>query len=370
MKSLHHISMLGISILAALCLLAACGGQAAADAQGTVGVLLSADEVDPQDELNGTFTTWRGTWDLEAGTLETEASPAFETVGQNRHLNLLAWNGTDQYIVWDDTCVSDKSGSMDVILWGAADGGMTIWGPGYQVEIMPERQWTVTRSGEDPVVFQGAEESGLMDLDDMSLLGSGLKGDQLVLVYAAFGGQDAEENTLLCLTLDLAAKEILCSNQIEIPSEYCDGMFLASVLYYPILDGKLYFSSWDSVAYFDLETHRFTALDNIPAQIEKVIPNLDRTGFDGIPDSVDLVGSTENTVIASVCYEEKDTQVSHVVYAAVQGDRMVGLLDQRQEEGASTMTVYDEDLQQTDQAALPSVNTAPQFQMMVSPLPF
>lgn len=373
-------------MLAAACLLAGCAEDSAvtdqpspAAVQSSVGVLISADEPDSQDSVNGTLTTWQGTWDLSTGSFTMGTSPAFVTVGVNRQSNLFSWNGDTQYLVWDTKSLSTDNQQLTVISCrpGLSDGNRTIWGPGYQIEITPQDQYIVTRDGEDPILFEDIDYSNFLDdetvdLDTMEIVGCDVTGNQLVLVCFDSASETVSGHTvlygaLMYITFDLETGETTCSKPVRAEREYSEEIYF-KFFYYPILDQKIYIPGGDSVAYFDLETETIVGLDKIPDQLEDLLPGIERVSFDGLPESAMFAGGTEEVVIAAFYYREADTGINHTINVAIQGDQIVGMLDQQGEETQSTVVVYNSALQQTSQVELPAADTILEFPMMVSPL--
>ena len=383
MKSSYSIPALGIGMLAAACLLAGCAEDStAADqpspaaVQSSVGVLISVDEPDSQDSVDGTLTTWQGTWDLSTGSFTMGTSPEFVTVGEHRQSNLISWNGDTQYLVWDAESLSTDNQQLTVISCdpGVADG--TIWGPGYQIEITPPDQYIVTRDGEDPILFENIDYSNFLedetvDLDTMEIVGCDVTGNQLVLVCFDYVNEVVGETTnlygtIMYITFDLDTKEATCSKPVQAERAELEGLIFWGS--YPILDQKMYLPSGDSVAYFDLETETIVRLDEIPGQLETLLPGIERVSAGGPPVSAMFVGRTEEVVIAAFYYREADTVIYHTINVAIQGDQIVGMLDQQGEETQSTVVVYNSALQQTSQVELPAADTILEFPMMVSPL--
>lgn len=373
-------------MLAAACLLAGCAEDSTvtnqpspAAVQSSVGVLISVDEPDSQDSVNGTLTTWQGTWDLSTGSFTMGTSPEFVTVGENRQSNLFSWNGDTQYLVWDTESLSTDNQQLTVISCrpGLSDGNRTIWGPGYQIEIAPPDQYIVTRDGEDPILFENIDYSNFLedetvDLDTMEIAGCDVTGNQLVLVCFDYVNEVVGETTnlygtIMYITFDLETKEATCSKPVRAERAELEGLIFGGS-YYPILDQKMYLPSGDSVAYFDLETETIVRLDEIPGQLETLLPGIERVSAGGPPVSAMFVGQTEEVVIAAFYYREADTGIYHTINVAIQGDQIVGMLDQRGEETQSTVVVYNSALQQTSQVELPAADTILEFPMMVSPL--
>lgn len=67
------------------------------------------------------------------------------------------------------------------------------------------------------------------------------------------------------------------SNPTTVPQEYVRTLFYPYNVYYPILDQKLYFSTGESAAYFDLSTQTFTVLEDLPEQLDSLFPGIKRT---------------------------------------------------------------------------------------------
>lgn len=341
----------------------------------TVGFLLSSDEDDSQNELDGACTLWKGRWDIKAGTITYDTTPVLIMGGPNRRGNILAWDGGNQYIIWDPTYIVQQDDSARTVPYLEAyeDGTQVIWGPGYQIKLSSTSQCTVVQEGADPVFFENIDHKFTIDNDTVELqnlrfLGCELADEQLVLVYAYFYDQ-GERGVMLYAALDLPTLDISWSKPIQVPDAYCGGLFFCYCPYYPLLDQKLYFSAGDTVAYLDLNRDQIVALEKLPSQVEKLLPVAERTSFHGREFPVELVGRTSDVVIASIGYLESDSDSSHEVYLAIQGDRIIGTLDEHRQSDQTTLAVYKEDLEKTAQVELPFVDPALQWEMVVSPWP-
>lgn len=347
----------------------------AAIEDSTVGFLLSSDEEDSQNELDGACTLWKGRWDIKDGTITYDTMPVLIMGGPNRRGNILAWDGGDQYIIWDPTYIVQQDDSARTVPYLEAyeDGTQVIWGPGYQIKLSSTSQCTVVQEGADPVSFESIDhrftiDDDTVELQNLRFLGCELADEQLVLVYAYFYDQ-GERGVMLYAALDLSTLDISWSKPIQVPDAYCGGLFFCYCPYYPLLDQKLYFSAGDTVAYLDLNRDQIVALEKLPSQVEKLLPAAERTSFHGREFPVELVGRTNDVVIASIGYLGSDEASSHEVYLAIRGERIVGILDEHRQNDRMTLTAYTEDFEQTAQVALPFADPALQWEMVVSPWP-
>ena len=82
------------------------------------------------------------------------------------------------------------------------------------------------------------------------------------------------------------------------------------------------------------------------------------------------MGSNGELVIGLVSYKEKETNMAHDVYFAIQGKQILGIADWCNSDDGSMIITYDKNLQQLKQVSLPKVNVAPKPQTLVSPIPF
>lgn len=340
-----------------------------------VNLLLSSDEVDSQNELEGVYTSWRGIWDVYTGDVAVDKENEIVTTGPDRQMNLLSWDGGEKYIVWDESCVSTEEDNIDLVNCKPfyLDGTRTIWGPGYQVKLTNNYHCIVTREGEKDVTFTNIDKSlsiSNLTMKDLEILGCDLVDNQLTLVYAHFVGSHVEGNLLLAATLNLDTQVISWTDPVEVLSEDSGGMFFSTFPYYPIVDGKMYFSTWESFAYFDIENGTYTHLDSVDEMIKTILPDAERTAFFGETLSSDVMGSNGELVIGLVSYKEKETNMAHDVYFAIQGKQILGIADWCNSDDGSMIITYDKNLQQLKQVSLPKVNVAPKPQTLVSPIPF
>ena len=182
-----------------------------------------------------------------------------------------------------------------------------------------------------------------MPLDELFSFGHILEGDQLTLAYGALltveGGQ---EDLLLTATVDLSTQQVQWSNPTTVPQEYVRTLFYPYNVYYPILDQKLYFSTGESAAYFDLSTQTFTVLEDLPEQLDSLFPGIKRTYY-------------------GFLYEGRN------VWVALRDDQVLGVLEQSLEN--NTITCYDSAFQQTSQVELPFSLYNLQPQASVTPFP-
>ncbi|MDR3998271.1 MAG: hypothetical protein Q3X23_01515, partial [Evtepia sp.] len=133
--------------------------------------------------------------------------------------------------------------------------------------------------------------------------------------------------------------------------------------YYPVVDGKLYFSTGDSAAYFDLSAGTFTALEDLPQRLEALFPGAERaenTAGGGVFPA-EPMGATEEVAIFAFLYEGRN------VWVALRDDQVLGVLEQSLEN--NTITCYDSAFQQTSQVELPFSLYNLQPQASVSPFP-
>ncbi len=387
MKRKPYRLPLGAILIAATCLAMVLlqGCQARADAQGTpiekekehetIALLLPSDEVSTQDELDGTFQAWLGTWDVTTGQFSMGKDPVVTMTGGNRQDNLFSWDGKNQYRVWDQAAVAAHDKDAAVLPFLPKDSKI-IYGPDYQVELTQDAQCIVTLK-EKPALTVSLPDPKLsvdgkaVALSNMFVLGCALDNDQLTLAYAYLPEAQDKNAVLLHGKLDLKTKEVTWAAPVDIPNTYRNGFFFCLFLYHPIQDQKLYFSTWNSIAYYDLKDNRFVELKEIPNQIEKLLPQAERITLEGKTASAEIIGCTPEMVLANISYQDPNTEALHEVFFAIQGDQVLGFLDWQQgKDAASSITVYDKDLQQTAQMDTPNINLAPRFQMTVSPLPF
>lgn len=376
MRSKYIIPLIFLS--AALCLLAGClpTGKALetpAPAGGhTAGLLLSQDQADPENELDGVFTTWRAQWDLDKGTLAMEEAPAMVTTGSDRYANLFSWDGADQYIVWDETLLSDTAAGAALVPYRPLieNDSQVLFGPGYQVSLSPAFQCQVTLEGNNPLSFPDispalTHQGKAVSLGDLSLLSHSLEGNTLTLVYGSLGDGSGENGYLLTGRLDLETQKAAWGQPVPVPGDYYAGLFLASSTYHPILEGRMYLSVWSSVGYYDLAQETFSALQDLPAQADQLLPQAQRAAFQGRTLPAEVLGMTQEAVIVSFSYREGETP--HEVYAALQGDQALGFLDWSQTKTGSRISLYDAQGNKTQQTDVPKVNSAPRFQTTLSP---
>lgn len=340
-----------------------------------VGLLISTDEVSPNNELDGTYTTYVGRWDLETGRVEYDAEPKLVTTGPDRQFNVLSWDGKNQYIVWDETCISSTDESTELLPCREAfqDGKRTIWGPGYRLTLTSTEkceECTVTRDGKTPVSFENlyrSLDSSVVDLESMSFLGCDLTGDTLILVYDCTN-LTHEKDILLQATLNLPQKQITWAKPISITAEQAQGIRF-SYPYYPIINQKMYFSEWDTIAYYDFSKNKIIQLETLPAKIQALLPNTERTTFDDRPLSSNLMGRTKDVVVSN--FEYSEGTISHTVYLAIRDGQVLGTLDWQRNGTRSSITTYGADWKPLCQIDLPTKDaTVLTMPTVVSPRPF
>ena len=332
-----------------------------------VGFLLSQDTPTSEDGLDGTFSIRTGSWDLNAGTFQYEETPVLETTGPERDIELFHWNGTDQYIVGDQETVTAASDNTQLTSWGPLyDDSRVCWGPGYRLLVSLDNpaQITLEREDTDPVTVTLPDPREDLPLDELFSFGHILEGDQLTLAYGALltveGGQ---EDLLLTATVDLSTQQVQWSNPTTVPQEYVRTLFYPYNVYYPILDQKLYFSTGESAAYFDLSTQTFTVLEDLPEQLDSLFPGIKRTyySFSNETAPAEPMGATEEVAIFAFLYEGRN------VWVALRDDQVLGVLEQSLEN--NTITCYDSAFQQTSQVELPFSLYNLQPQASVTPFP-
>ena len=332
-----------------------------------VGFLLSQDNPTSEDGLEGTFSIRTGTWDLNTGTFQYEEHPVLETTGPERDSQLFHWNGTDQYIVGDQKTVTAASDNTQLTSWVSLyDDSRVCWGPGYRllVSLDDPAQITLEREDTDPVTVTLPAPREDLPLDELFSFGHILEEDQLTLAYGALltvdGGQ---EDLLLTATVDLSTQQVQWSNPTTVPQEYVRTLFYPYNVYYPILDQKLYFSTGESAAYFDLSTQTFTVLEDLPEQLDSLFPGIKRTyySFSNETAPAEPIGATEEVAIFGFLYEGRN------VWVALRDDQVLGVLEQSLEN--NTITCYDSAFQQTSQVELPFSLYNLQPQASVSPFP-
>lgn len=334
----------------------------------SVGFLLSQDNPTSEDGLEGTFSIRTGSWDLNTGTFQYEETPVLEATGPERNSQLFSWNGADQYLIGDQDAVTAASDSVDLVSWVPLyDHSHVCWGPGYQLLVSLEdpAQITLEREDTDPVTVTLPEPPADEPLADLFLLSHTLEGDQLTLVYGAMltmeGGQ---EDLLLTVAVDLASQQAQWGDPVSLPQAYSPHFFPpAHSWYYPVVDGKLYFSTGDSAAYFDLSAGTFTALEDLPQRLEALFPGAERaenTAGGGVFPA-EPMGATEEVAIFAFLYEGRN------VWVALRDEQVLGVLEQSLEN--NTITCYDSAFQQTSQVELPFSLYNLQPQASVSPFP-
>lgn len=364
-----------------VCFLGGCNGEEAQQlssdtSNGTIGVLLFSDNVNPDNELDGVTTLMKGVWDWKNGTFQWEETPQVTLSGASRLDNFLSWDGGERYYLLNTVGASAQTDTVEIIsyLEDCEGGERLFWGPGYQVKVTEQGQCTIYQDGAESVLVEnlaGPVLSGrTVPLEEFILFGGTLEEGKLVLVYGRLADRTESSDSILAVTLDLQTKETIWSSLVDISHEYRAGVFLDSSPNKPMLGSKMYVSTGESVAFFDVETAEFVELSALPGEIEKLIPGIQRATLLGKPFAADLMGSTEEVVIACFCYQEQESQIPHVVYVAVQGNQVMGFLDQRQEKNQCVITIYDSAAKKRDQVQVSNVTLAPRFQMRVSPLPF
>lgn len=333
-----------------------------------VGFLLTQDNPTSADGLEGTFSIRTGTWDLNAGTFQYEEAPVLEVTGPERDSQLFSWNGADQYIVGDQETVTAASDSVHLVSWAPLyDHSRACWGPGYQLLVSLEdpAQITLEREGTDPVTVTLPEPPTDEPLADLLLLSHTLEGDQLTLVYGAMLTMDGgQEDLLLTAAVDLAAQQAQWGDPVPLPQAYSSHFFPpAHSWYYPVVDGKLYFSTGDSAAYFDLSAGTFTALEDLPQRLEALFPGAARAenAAGGGVFPAEPMGATEEAAVFAFLYEGRN------VWVALRESQVLGVLEQSLED--NTLTCYDSAFQQTSQVELPFSLYSLQPQASVSPFP-
>ena len=333
----------------------------------SVGFLLFQDNPTSEDRLEGTFSIRTGSWDLNTGTFQYEETPVLEATGPERNSQLFSWNGADQYLIGDQDAVTAASDSVDLVSWVPLyDHSHVCWGPGYQLLVSLEdpAQITLEREDTDPVTVTLPEPREDLPLDELFSFGHILEGDQLTLAYGALltveGGQ---EDLLLTATVDLSTQQVQWSNPTTVPQEYVRTLFYPYNVYYPILDQKLYFSTGESAAYFDLSTQTFTVLEDLPEQLDSLFPGIKRTyySFSNETAPAEPMGATEEVAIFGFLYEGRN------VWVALRDDQVLGVLEQSLEN--NTITCYDSAFQQTSQVELPFSLYNLQPQASVTPFP-
>ena len=349
--------------------------QGTASWQDSISCLVPSDQEDPQNELDGTFTTCIGAWDLVQGRFSLDAQPAVTMTGEGRIDNLLSWNGKDRCIVFDSKAASSQE-SISVLGYydSLKQGERMIWGDGYEIKLTEDFQCTVTQ-GETAVSFTLPEtdlsaHGKKVALENLMWLGGEVQGDQCTLVFAYLDIASGEENWMLLANANLQTKAVQWEEPVAVPEEYRDGFFLCASLDRPLLNHKLYFSAWDSIAYYDLKEKRFVTLASLPEQTAKLLPQAVRATFNGRPVSAEIEGCTKDTVVGSISYVEDNGAVTHEAYFAVQGDQVGGFLVWSTQKDASWITVYGPDLKQTDRVETPTSDFAPRWQKVISPVPF
>lgn len=348
------------------------GGTEPIAPQASVGLLLSTDAVSPDNELDGTFTTYKASWDLTTGIIQCDADPALVTTGPDRASNLLSWDGKDRYLVWDAACVSGDS-STEILPCREAfqDGTRTVWGPDYQLSLTPTGGCTVTQDGMEAVTVENLYRSlnnAAVDLTQMSFLGCERKGDTLTLVYSCFDNPLEDDCFLLHAALDLQKRTVTWSAPVRITGAQGQGILFAPSCY-PVLNQKLYFSVGDTIAYYDLAKNAVTEWKTLPGQIKALIPGAGPTVYGEKPSaaSAGVMGCTNDVVLASFDY--RVGTASHTIYLAVRDGQVLGLLDWQRER--SSITTYGADWKALCQIDLPTKDAAVlTMPAAVSPRPF
>ena len=149
----------------------------------------------------------------------------------------------------------------------------------------------------------------------------------------------------------------------QIVTTRCSGVRRGDWRSVQVVDGKLYFSTGDSAAYFDLSAGTFTALEDLPQRLEALFPGAERaenTAGGGVFPA-EPMGATEEVAIFAFLYEGRN------VWVALRDDQVLGVLEQSLEN--NTITCYDSAFQQTSQVELPFSLYNLQPQASVSPFP-
>lgn len=337
-----------------------------------VGLLLSTDAVSPDNELDGTFTTYKASWDLTTGIIQCDADPTLVTTGPDRASNLLSWDGKDRYLVWDAACVSgDPSAEILPCREAFQDGTRTIWGPDYRLSLTPTGGCTVTQDGMEAVTVENLYRSlnnAAVDLTQMSFLGCERTGDTLTLVYSCFDDPLEDDCFLLHAALDLQERTVTWSAPARITGAQGQGILFAPSCY-PVLNQKLYFSAGDTIAYYDLVKNTVIEWKTLPDQIKALLPGAEPTVYEENPSaaSAGVMGCTNDVVLASFDY--RVGTASHTIYLAVRDGQVLGLLDWQRER--SSITTYGADWKALCQIDLPAKDAAVlTMPTVVSPRPF
>lgn len=344
-------------------------------ADSTVCLLLAADQPDADSTWDGTYFHWKGVWNPAAGTFSyDDTAPVLTTTGPDRQYNLFSWDGDSQFVLWDVTTVTpaDSVTSLISCLDAVQDGSCVVWGEGYSLRLLGDR-CTIQREGSSPVIVETMThtiqvEGRDISYEDFRFLGSALEGDQALLAYGYSYGSGHTKGVVLYATLDLTTKTVDWSEPVQIPSSYSSGLFTSYWLYYPILDGKLYFSAWEAPAYWDLQAGHMVALTTLTEQVESLFPKAERTinQFSNRIFPAEIEGCSDTVVVASMSFQDKEGN-NHEVYQAIQADTLLGVLDFCQTASQTTLTLYNSQLQQTEQRTLPSINAPLHFETWVSP---
>lgn len=371
--------LLAVLLIGLSAVLSACEAPAedAADAadNSTVSLLLAADQPDTDSTWDGTYSHWKGVWNPAAGTFSyDDTAPVLTTTGPDRQYNLFSWDGDSQFVLWDVTAVTPADSASNLIscLDAVQDGSCVVWGEGYVLRLLDDR-CTIQREGSAPVIVEPMSHTIQVEGRDVSyadfrFLGSALEDDQALLAYGYSYGNGHTKGVVLYATLDLATKTVDWSDPVQIPTQYSSGLFTSYRLYYPILDGKLYFSAWEAPAYWDLQTGHMVALTTLADQVASLFPAAERTinQFSSRIFPAEIEGCSDTMVIASMSFQDSEGN-NHEVYQGIQADTLLGVLDFCQTANQTTLTLYNSQLQQTEQHTLPSINAPLHFETWVSP---
>lgn len=354
-----------LAALLSLSLLAGCQAEKKSSALENPSVPLHFSSYTQENEegLPEAATVWNGVWDVSTGSLTLSPDPVLTIQDmQNPDSIFYYWDGDRQYVVKDPSFFLPQQ--SDFTLRTAdplPEGSHRIYGPGYQADYTQDGQWTVTPEGKDPVAFPALSPVSTPDAsvapEELELLGHTLQNGQLELVYFyqdpsfsfAETSKDSKKNLLIHVVLNLDSKKVQQEEAVPIPDIY-GGNIIGNIMdsdSFPIVQNKLYFNFRQTVAYYDLATHKFTTLDNLPDQVDKLLAPAERITYEETAYSPAIIGSTQEIVFFNTEYQEPDNSASHDLVVAIYGDQVLGFLDHRTGENTSSILCYDSSLKET-----------------------
>ena len=129
-----------------------------------------------------------------------------------------------------------------------------------------------------------------------------------------------------------------------IGEKYVDGATYSTSTTTAFADNRLYFSGWDTIAFFDVKTEKVGGLETINDALDALIPNTHRANFNKEVMPTEIVGNTENIIIYYVEYNEDHSDDTYVLYYAIERDKLLGVICYAIKQEGVTITTFNGDL--------------------------